>query len=332
VTPSGQGKGQRDGHGDAVAESTTPHERASATPLLRVAPATPHAGVPADVHEPFTPPLLTSLRLQQRWFAQAIMTPESEAAPIGGSDAARILTAGPRLGALDRLEVYRRAYHARLIECLADDYPALEGALGQDAFVALCRAYIDRHPSAGPNLNSFGRHMAAFCRAATATRKENAFAADLASLEWAIVEVIHAPSAAPLTLAGLATIPVEQWADAHLVATPAFRLLRFGYPVNAYFQGFREGTSQPIPTPADSAALIYRSGPTVWRMSLTEPMYELLHATASGESLGASIERAAAAFTDVAEEVAASRVMVWFRDWVASGLFSGVHFPGGPAV
>jgi hypothetical protein len=331
VTIAGQGTGRPDGQSNVVAESPTPHERASATPLSRALSVPPRPRVSAP-SESFALPLRAPLHLAQTWFAQAVMTPESEATPIGAGEAARMLTAGPQLGALDRLEVYRRAYHARLIECLADDYPALASALGQDEFIALCRAYIDRHPSAGPNLNSFGRHMAAFCRAEPATCRERAFAADLASLEWAIVEVIHAPSAAPLTPAGLASIELEQWANAHLIATSASRLLRFEYPINAYFQSFREGTNQRVPAPAASAALVYRSGPTVWRMSLTHPMYELLDAIAAGQSLGASIERAAAAFTDVAEEVAAGRVMVWFRDWVASGLFSGIRFPGGSGV
>jgi hypothetical protein len=271
-----------------------------------------------------------SLLWQQTWFARAITTPESSAVPAGAALAESFLTAGPRLAALERLEVYRRAYHARLIECLADDYPALQSALGTDAFDALCRAYIERHPSSGPSLNAFGRHMAAFCRAGEGGCAESAFTADLASLEWAMVEVIHAASAMPLTLDRLASIPIDRWADARLVPTPAFRLLRFGYPINAYFQSFREGTTPVIPAPAASAVLVYRSGPTVWRMALTEPMAALLDAIAEGETLGTSLERAATALADMPEpepeDAVAARVMGWFRDWVGSGLFARVEF------
>jgi hypothetical protein len=172
------------GQSEAVAESISPHERASATPVERPRPLPAPSAVASE--EGFAIPESPALAMQQAWFARAVMTPESEAAPKGAGDADRLLIAGPRLGAQERLEVYRRAYHARLIECLADDYPALESALGADAFDALCRAYIERHPSRGSNLNAYGQAMAAFCRESGAC-PESAFAADLATLEWAIV-------------------------------------------------------------------------------------------------------------------------------------------------
>jgi len=326
------------GRGDAVAETLAPHERASATPEARthrsaLAERGPRAAPVSSARQAIAPyrelaPATEAgppLSDQQTWFARAVMTPESHPLPAGATAAEHWLTAGPRLSALDRLEVYRRAYHARLIECLADDYPALQSALGLEAFDALCRAYIERHPSGGPNLNAFGQHMAAFCRTAEAARPHNAFAADLATLEWAIVEVIHAQSVPAVTLETLSAIPMDQWAEARLVPTPAFRLLRFAHPANAYFQGFRQGTTQLVPPPDDTSLLVYRSGATVWRMPLTEPMFALLEATARGETLGASLDRAAAAFTDVPEEVAGARIMGWFRDWVSSGLFCAVR-------
>jgi hypothetical protein len=335
------------GKSDAVAETPAPHERASATPEVRARRSAVGELANADSRQRETSssqsPALPNaegaratggslaLHDQQRWFAGAVMTPESHPLPSGATAVERVLTAGPRLSALDRLEIYRRAYHARLIECLADDYPALQSALGAEAFDGLCRAYIERHPSTGPNLNAFGQSMPSFCRTAEAACRESAFAADLATLEWAIVEVIHARSAPAVTIEALHAIPVDRWADARLIPTPAFRLLRFAYPVNAYFQSFRQGTTPLVPALAGSSLLVYRSGPTVWRMPLTEPMVLLLEATAQGETLGTSLERAAASLTDVPEEVAGARVMGWFRDWVSSGLFCDVEAPPEPS-
>jgi hypothetical protein len=239
-----------------------------------------------------------------------------------------MLTPGPRLDPLSRLEIYRHAYHARLIECLVDDYPAVAATLGEAAFEDLCRKYIALYPSTGPNLNAFGARMAQLCRSEAAEQPEiGAFVADLAALEWAIVEVIHEGSTDPLTMTSLAAIPVERWADARLVATPAFRLLRSAYPVNAYFQAFREGQGPAVPAPETSAVAVYRSGPTIWRMNLSEAGFDLLHALTTGRSLGASLEEASTAFSGVDEAVAAGRVSAWFRDWVASGLFSAVELP-----
>jgi hypothetical protein len=267
-----------------------------------------------------------TLRAAQAWFAEAVMAPESDGERPGSDLADRWLTAGPRLVASERLEIYRRAYRARLVECLADDYPTLKAALGDEQFEALCCAYVARHPSTGPSLNAFGRHLPEFC-AGSPDLTCAAFAADLAALEWAIVEVIHAPSTPPLSLVDLAGIPPEKWGGARLESTPALRLLRSAFPVNAYYQATRDGIRPQIPTAEPSATAVYRSGPTVWRMTLTSAMFELLTLLTSGTTLADALESTTSGPGDEAdesEEATASRVMGWFRHWVSSGLFSRV--------
>jgi hypothetical protein len=312
-------------NGRSTAEPIALRERASATPrgperTVRT-PNKSAASLPVPAGRPSDEVRAMSLAAQQEWFARAVMTPESEGSPVGAARAEEILTPGPDLDPLGRLEIYRRAYHARLIECLLDDYPAVAAALGERSFDELCRKYIAAYPSTGPNLNVFGRHMASLCR------DTGPFIADLASLEWAIVEVIHASSADPLTMTGLGEIPASRWAEARLVATPAFRLLRSAYPVNRYFQAFREGKDPALPELEASAVAVYRSGPTIWRMDLSEAAFDLLHALTSGESLATSLEGASAALSGVDESEAADRVSRWFRDWVSSGLFSGIELP-----
>lgn len=307
-------------------------ERASAT----LAPQVTRKRADADPAVRATSPASPSatLREQQLWFARTVMAParvgqsEDESAGKSEGDHAthRMLTSGPRLSALERFEIYRCGYQARLLECLADDYPVLQHALGESAFEDLCRAYVAAFPSTGPSLNVFGRRMAEFCRGeAPVPPAMRAFAADLAALEWTIVDVIHAPGSEPLTVDGLREVPMDAWADARLVANSASRLLRFDHPVNAYFQSFRGGGSPSIPEPAASATVVYRGGPSVWRMDLTVPMFEVLSSLAAGESLGVSLARAHASLVGVDEQEAGRRVLGWFRDWVASGLFARVE-------
>ncbi|HEY4014480.1 MAG TPA: DNA-binding domain-containing protein [Polyangiaceae bacterium] len=267
-----------------------------------------------------------ALRDEQLWFARAVMSPDSGEASSLEGEAAERLTASARMGAFDRLDVYRRGYATRLVECLVDDYPVLCHALGEDRFDELCRAYILAHPSDGPNLNFFGRHMAAFCRAeAPEPFPERAFAADLATLEWTIVEVIHAPASDPLTAEGLRDVPMEAWAGARLVANTASKLLAFDYPVNAYFQTVRTDGDPSLPSPLPSATVVYRSGPSVWRMDLTVPMFEVLRSLFGRETLETALSRGHAALGDLDETQAAQRVLAWFREWVSSGLFAGVE-------
>ena len=259
---------------------------------------------------------MKQLRDQQLWLAGAVMTD----AELDDVDVR--LTRGPKMGPRERLDIYRRGYESRLVECLADDYPVLKVALGDDTFDELCRGYVARYPSEAPNLNAYGRRMADHCKGSWITshvvpKVGRDFAADLARLEWAIVEVVHEAADAPLTMERLAAIPMEAWAGARLVASRALRLLDLQYPANDYFQAVRDDEPHDVPGPGGpSATVVYRSGHTVWRMGLTPPMHRVLAALVGGKPLEAALS--------LAGDGPPERVSAWFREWVSSGLFVAV--------
>jgi hypothetical protein len=271
------------------------------------------------------------LRALQDWFAAAVMHPvgvtesvrERGAVgdePVGVDDAERVVARSSRLSGLERVAIYHAAYRARLVECLADDYPALRNALGPSAFETLCDAYITEHPSRSPNLNSFGRSMSDFCRARSEPLAE--FSADLAALEWAMVDVVHAAPAKGLSEEVLATIPPQDWTRARFAPSDIVRVLECGYPVNAYFQAYNtEGDPSP-PEPGWSATAVFRDGPTIWRMDLSPAMHALLDALFGGATLGAALEALASSGQLGGDE--APSVMQWFRDWVRYGFFAQI--------
>jgi hypothetical protein len=325
------------GHSDAFVReraSATPHQ-SRATPARAVdtaRKARARAASPARLDVP--------LDALQHWFATAVMHPGGvalgiAAVPAGAGilsldEVERVILPSRHLAGIDRLAIYGEAYRARLVECLADDYPALKYALGDETFEALCLRYIARHPSESPNLNFFGRHMAAFCR----TESDRApgadtdgpllrFAVDLAALEWALVEVLHAPSAEKLDLATLGTIPVAKWAGARLLPSGTVRVLTFDYPVNDFFQAFRTEQAPAIPAASWSATAAFRDGTTIWRMNLSRAMHGLLTALSGGTPLGPALD--ALVQTGTISEEEGARVMVWFRDWVRHGFFASIE-------
>jgi hypothetical protein len=274
------------------------------------------------------PPLLRDVQV---WTVGAITGADTDA---DADTVARFVTAGPRLTATERFEIYRSGYHARLVECLLDDYPVLAAMLDNESegqFAALCRGSVDRHPSASPNLNGFGRHMASFCREA----KVEGFpgfqalarcAADLAALEWALVEVLHAETAPPLDIAALQALPPEAWASARFVRSEGLRLLRFEYPVNALFTRNRlEDVIPDVPAPSPTAVAVYRKDMQLWRMDLTPAMLGVLDPLVAGKSLGEALEVVEAECTDpdVLAQTGAN-LMVWFREWVDAGFFTRI--------
>lgn len=336
-------------------------ERASATPLAPASPAVAGVGGvggldgvgggasgvqaqspgPEDRRRGASTLPLSAL---EAWFLAVITHPESVAAGAevaaadlfaraparGAADTPttpirleQLVTPGPRLTAAGRMAVYHRAYHARLVECLADDYPTLQQALGEATFEALARRYIARHPSTSPNLNGFGRRFSAFCAAeGDFLGPAQGFACDLARLEWAMVEVIHAPAAPLFSLERLREVPPERWPDIRLTPSPTLRFHTFHHPVNRYLQATRACTRPTeLPDPEWSATAVYRQGFGIWRMDFTRPMAAVLEALLGAAPLGEALARLEDSGSDGAVE---GDVMAWFRAWVAGGFFEAL--------
>jgi hypothetical protein len=288
-------------------------ERASASANYAGAPARNSAEAARDA---LPAPRSASLRDLQAWLVSAICDNRE-------ADAAAVVTAGPKLSARERLDIYRYGYRARLSECLGDDYPALAATLGEVRFAALCDAYIEQYPSASPSLNAFGRHMSALC-----AKEHGPFLAELARLEWALVEVVHAEMPAPLDLAALQALAPEAWNGVRLLKSDAVRLLQFEYGTNAYYQAFRsEGRlGPPAPPPQASATAVYRIGPTLWRMDLTAAMTRVLTALFAGVTIGEALNQIHVDERDESALAEAERsVAVWFSAWVRAGFFASAN-------
>ncbi len=279
-----------------------------------------------------SPPLATL----QAWFAAVTTNPRGVEAGIADAERGislgadnelgllRLVTKGPALSALDRLAIYHAGYHARLVECLLDDYPAVAHWLGEDEFAALARSYIFANPSRSPSLNRFGERFAEHCRGQPGTW--GAFAADLARLEWAIVEAIHAPSPAPLDRSVIFGVPEDAWATTQLVPSPSLRLVRSEYPVNDYYVAFREGSDPDPPSRAASATAVLRKGQAVWRYDLPPRMADLLQELMRGTPLGVALGALEGRIHDHEGLLALRRQLSeWFATWVESSFFAGVR-------
>ncbi|HEY8944923.1 MAG TPA: DNA-binding domain-containing protein [Polyangiaceae bacterium] len=276
-------------------------------------------------------PVRLPLGRLQRWFAA--VTTHSEGIAAGVFDEARglgigvpslaelerVVTPGPRLSALERLQIYSEGYHSRLVECLADDYPAVRYALGEASFEQLAREYIRQYPSRSSSLNEFGRNMPGFI--ASATTPCRCFLSELAELEWALVEVIHAASGSTLDR-DLASVPAELWPFARFRRNPALRVLRFAHPVNTFFQSFKEDLEPAIPSQRPSAVAVYRRGQTIWRLDLSLAMASLLAHLVAGNPLGEALERLAADHPEAEVGVAEN-----FDRWLSLGFFSAIELP-----
>ena len=253
------------------------------------------------------PPALAEL---QHWLFERVLS----AAPADAEAAATFVVSG-HLPAIDRVEVYRHGYAARLVECLEDDYPALQHALGGGPFAALCRSFIAGHPPPSPSLNYYGAPLAQFI--AARPERWSQPAAELAQLEWALVEAIHAEEGERLDSAALGRLSPEDWSRAQRVPSPTLRLLSTRHAVADHYQAFQEGSlaSERWPSPGESTVAVCRREADVWRVRIPSALTALLAGLISGTPLLQALERCTA--TDPEE---LQRALL---DWVACGMFSG---------
>ncbi|MSQ00949.1 MAG: DUF2063 domain-containing protein [Myxococcales bacterium] len=294
-------------------------ERASATPASSVALA-------RSSRRRARPAVSPGLAETQAWFLDAIThrtsvaAGERRASRRSGIFADALLTPGPQLDALQRMEVYHTAYRVRLVEALADDFPAVRYVVGADKFDTMARRIIEASPSQTRNLNAYGRVLVDWLAGPGHGVSRQGFLHELATLEWALVDVVHAPVAPRLDARELAAIPMERWAGLSFVPGAATRLLQSAWPVNPFFQAWRQGLDPKLPERNPSAVVVYRHGFTVWRMDLSPLTHGLLARLLAGVPLGAAL-------APVDGQAGADRVMQWFTAWVSGGIFAGVIDP-----
>jgi hypothetical protein len=268
------------------------------------------------------PPL--SLAQTQRWLLTVITHPESaeagvrcQAELLAPSRLTTLVGGDASRPALERLSIYQEAYFSRLVECLSDDYQALRTALGADAFGALCRDYVHAHPPTGPSLNHYGKALPEYLSSRPADYE--VWHAELARLEWAIVEVIHAASDEPVSVAALARIGASQLPELQLRAARAVRLLSFRFAVNAYLQAVLDERSPDPPAAEATHVLLIRHDTRMRRLELPAAQARVLSRLLDGEALGSAL-------ADV-DDTEPGAVQTWFRDWMTLGVFAGVSAP-----
>jgi hypothetical protein len=273
-----------------------------------------------------TPPELAAL---QRAVAGLVRAPEgvraalAEAGDREGRGLGTWIRGDPRLGAVERLEIYAHAWFARLHEALGQDYEALAELVGPDGFHDLVKAYGIAHPSRHPSLRWAGAHLADYLEgdgAAEPFRARWPWAADLARLEWAISEAFDAADVALLTRADLAVRPAGAWADLALRLAPATRLVRVAWPVGevrAQAAGAR-CAARPA-APRASVLCVWRRDEEVHFRGLHALEAELLARVGKGDSFGALCERAAGA---LGAGDAPGRMAALLAGWVDAGLLA----------
>jgi hypothetical protein len=286
------------------------------------------------------------LRQIQQWMQSVVMHPGGVGHGVNSPEARSHIAIAPdelesvicrsrAMPAEERLAIYNRAYFARLLECLRAEFPVLVHALGDEAFDSFAIAYLQRYPSRSYTLGRLADNFARYL-AETRPRDEDPsrdaaswpdFVIDLAAFERALGDVFDGPGVEDEPLLGLEqleAIPADRWPQARLVPVPSLRLLRFRFPVHAYFSAVRRKQDTPIPPAADTLLAVIRRQYVVRHYPLSPPQHVLLDALLAGGTVGEAIA-AMARRADGDLEQLAGDVRRWFHLWARDGFFRAVE-------
>jgi hypothetical protein len=84
---------------------------------------------------------------------------------VGDMLAGDVVAGSATLSAAQRIEIYRRGYRARLVDCLRRTHPGLRHVLGDEVFDAFALDYLAAYPSRSYTLGRLGANWSAHLEA-----------------------------------------------------------------------------------------------------------------------------------------------------------------------
>ncbi|MEO8038103.1 MAG: DNA-binding domain-containing protein [Betaproteobacteria bacterium] len=259
--------------------------------------------------------------------ALANLQHDFQAFVLDGGGAIRPRIAGDATRDADkRLAIYRDGYRLRLLEALATDYEALKATVGDDAFDAIGRAYIEATPSGFRNLRWYGASLAEFLRD-TGPWAQTPGLSELARFEWALGLAFDAPDVAVVSFDSFATLPPEAWSSLRLQAHEAVQLLDLKTNAPLVRKALDAETAPPAfeIAPATITWLVWRQAHSVHYRSLGEAEAWALAAVQDGVSFP---EICAGLCRWLAAEEAGPQAAGWLRGWVDSALLTRITWDG----
>ncbi len=196
------------------------------------------------------------LNLVQRWMQSVITHPGGVAAGVS-TDAAKlhldvavddleqVIKPSMSQTSIERLAVYANAYYARLIECLASEFPIFRHTVGDETFAEFAADYLRHCPSRSYTLNKLGERFPLYLDESKPPRSVGEseigwadFLVDLARLERAFSEVFDGAGLEgqePMSADKLLAMPPDRRPQIRLKMAPCLRLLPLRFPLNDFY-------------------------------------------------------------------------------------------------
>jgi hypothetical protein len=270
----------------------------------------------------------TNLATTQRLVWKLISAPEGVAAGLARLDpderahAEGLVVSDQRLSAAERLDIYANMYFYRLRDALKDDFSAVCAVVGEAHFHNLVTDYLLVHPPSHFSLRYAGKHLASFL-ASHASLARWPFVADLARLEWAILDAFDAPDAPVLVPEALGSVAPERWPTMRFRLTPSLCLLDVGWPVHAVWTQTQRQVPPADPPPVRTLLRVWRQNLRVYHCAITEAEHSALTAITRGATLAEVCDHIVACS---GENAGTEQAAALLREWLIDGLLTRFDF------
>lgn len=273
----------------------------------------------------------------QAWVQAVIRHPDGPRAGARSPEATRglgreaavgeLVAPSTRLSPEERIGLYHRGYHLRLLECLRVMHPALRHCLGADLFDGFALDYLGECPSTSRSLFELNANFAGYLEAHRPDRDRPDevwpdFLVDLARLERLFLEVYDGPGTEGARLPGAGDLGYEP-GEVVVALAPCVRVLRSRFPVGDYLVAVRAGEEPPLPFPRPTALALTRRDYQVVVVPLDADEFALLEALEAGIGLLTAARAAGCP---------AARAWRRLRRWADAGLVASVSAAPRPLV
>lgn len=228
------------------------------------------------------------------------------------------------------MAVYRGNYRSALIGALAETYERTARYVGEKPFARACINHAIAHPPSGWTIDEAGAGFDATC---ARVFKDNPEVAELAWLEWAMLELATAPDTQPMRAQDFAEASAgfgdEDWTGLRLVFQPRSKARQVAYDLEAIWRALGKGEASPdARLEAPSTCLVWREGERPTFTLVEADHAQAFAAMQGGASYGELIEVLLGEDAEPAPEAiqsAAMRAGEMLGVWLTQGLVIGLN-------
>lgn len=195
---------------------------------------------------------VNNLKDTQERLQQALVDPVNAPFPHD------LIKSSSRLSAQAHFAIYQRSYVARLRQCMAKQFSALEYALGKELFSQFADGYLSVYPSTNYNLINLGELFPNYLEQTRPDKNDDEkedwpdFMIELAKFEYAINVIFEEKLEKEYVLA------TDETQDASLELIPILYLYEFQFPIQWYYSSFANDLNPDLPLPQQSWSVISR--------------------------------------------------------------------------